>query len=250
MAAACAVGQTARVGKNAVEIRGQRQDVYYLPARNLPKGAPNTGIVFAPGDGGWRGFATEVADTMASWGHDVYGIDTKRYLESFTTGKPALDEKLIMADMGRLGKWALQGLSRKLIFVGWSEGAALGVLALVPPDNKKLYRGLAVIGLPQRGEMGWRGAGNVTYTTKKEPGEPMFSVGPFLPEIPPAPFFMVQSTGDEYTPVDLAKKLFADAREPKMLKFIDARNHRFDGNRDGFFQALRNGIDWIGNNSQ
>jgi hypothetical protein len=210
--------QPVRSGKNAMYIRGQRQDVYYMPARNLPKGALNVAVVFVPGDGGWRGWAT---------------------------GHATLDEKQLMADMGAFGRWAQQGLDRKLIFVGWSEGAGLGVLALVPPENKKVYRGLAVFGLPERAAMGWRFADNMTWITKRDPDEPMFATGPFLPEITPAPIFVLQSTGDEWTSVAVAKKLFADAREPKLLKFIDARNHRFDGNRDEFLQALHDGIDWI-----
>lgn len=245
--AAMALGaQAPQAGKNGFDIRGQRQDVYFVKARNLPPGALNTAIVFAPGDGGWRGFAIEIAETMSSWGHDVYGLDTKRYLESFTTGRATLNEKQIMADMGALGRWARQGLSRRVVFVGWSEGAGLGVLALAPPENRKIYRGLALIGLPERAVMGWRWADNITYITKKEPNEPSFPTGAFLPEIAPAPVVMVQSTNDEYTPVSLAKRLFAGAREPKLLKFVDASNHRFEGNRDGLFQALRDGLAWIG----
>jgi dienelactone hydrolase len=243
----CTAADQARPGKNAVDIRGQRQDVYYLPARNLPAGAPPVAIVFAPGDGGWRGLAIEIAEAMASWGHEVYGIDTKRYLQSFTPGKATLNEKQITGDMAALGRWSLQGLSRKLIFVGWSEGAGLGVLALATPENRDLYQGLAAVGLPERAEMGWRWADNVTYITKKDPDEPMFAVGPLLAAIAPAPFFLLQSTGDEYTPPEVAKRLFAGAREPKRLEFIDARNHRFDGNHDGFYKALREGITWLGN---
>ncbi|HVX67036.1 MAG TPA: alpha/beta hydrolase [Bryobacteraceae bacterium] len=245
----CAAAERARPGKNALEIRGQRQEVYYLPARNLPTGPAPPAILFAPGDGGWRGLAVEIAETMASWGHPVFGIDTKRYLESFTQGKATLNEKQITDDMAEVGRWAIQGLPGKLIFVGWSEGAGLGVLALGAPENRLLYQGLIAVGLPERAEMGWRWADNITYITKKDPDEPMFATAPLLGAIAPAPLYVLQSTGDEYAPPEVTKRIFAGARQPKRLEFVEAHNHRFDGNRDAFYKALREGIGWIGNGS-
>jgi dienelactone hydrolase len=243
----CACAQTAKPGKNAVTIRGQRQDVYYLPARAPARDGPC--VLFAPGDGGWRGFAVDIAQTVASWGYEVTGFDTKRYLESFTTRQSTLDPPQVMADMKSFGDWAAQVTRRPVIFVGWSEGAALGVLALAAPANKKVYRGLATIGLTQTAELGWRLADDITYITKKNPNEPMFSTTPYLPMIAPLPLFMIDSTGDEYTPAPVSKQLFAAARDPKKYSLIEARNHRFDGNRDAFFNSLREGLAWVAQQS-
>jgi dienelactone hydrolase len=227
------------VGALAVGLGGAADRA--RPAKN----APQTAIVFAPGDGGWRGFALDIGAAMASWGYDVYGVDTKRYLESFTSGKNTLNQQQIIGDMAAFGRWAGEGRTRKLVFVGWSEGAGLGVLALAAPGNRGIYQGLAAIGLPERAEMGWRWADNITYVTKKEPDEPMFATGPLLGSIAPAPFFLLQATGDEYTTPELARRMFAGARDPKRIQIIEARNHHFDGNHDAFFAALREGIAWI-----
>ena len=49
-------------------LRGQREDVYYYPAAGAARGK----ILFAPGDGGWRGFAIDIAQTLAGWGYAAY----------------------------------------------------------------------------------------------------------------------------------------------------------------------------------
>jgi type IV secretory pathway VirJ component len=102
-AAACAGAQTSHVGPNSVEIRGRRQDVHYLAGHDVTADAAHNPVLFVAGDGGWTGFGLEVASTLASWGHDVYGFDTRRYLESFTGGGTALTENQVMEDMGQLG---------------------------------------------------------------------------------------------------------------------------------------------------
>jgi len=49
-------------GKNSVVIRGQRQKLYFYPGAGA---APHHKILFAPGDGGHRGFAIKIAENLA-----------------------------------------------------------------------------------------------------------------------------------------------------------------------------------------
>lgn len=237
LAAAC-YAQNAKPGRNTFEVRGQKQDIYYLPAAGDSKGT----VLYAPGDGGWRGFGITIAKTIASWGYDVYGIDTKRYLESFT-GDTTLKEPEAMADFRTIGRWA--GKGSKVTMAGWSEGAGLGLLAGAPEENKTVFDGVIAISLGESSVLGWRMIDNLTYITKKEPNEPHFSSLPYLPKIAPLPFVMIHASGDEYTPVDTARKLFAAAREPKRFSLINAKNHRFDGAKDDFFRTLREGLEWV-----
>src|SRR6185295_8774725 len=74
-------------GRNSAWVRSQAQDIYFYPAQGALRGS----VLFVPGDGGWRGFAIDIAQVIAQGGYDVYGLDTKRYLESFT-GRTALRE--------------------------------------------------------------------------------------------------------------------------------------------------------------
>jgi dienelactone hydrolase len=228
--------------KLPLSIRGQPQDIYVYPST---AGASVGRVIFAPGDGGWRGMAVAIAETMASWGYDVYGLDTKHYLESFTKGKTALRETDAMADMRTVAEAVRKSPEDRVIFAGWSEGAGLSVLAGVPEENKKVFRGVVVIGLTETAVLGWRWVDNITYVTKKNADEPRFATGLYLPKIAPLPFFMIHSSGDEFTDVALAKRLFGAAREPRRFWLVEAKDHRFDGNRDDFFRALREGLGWM-----
>lgn len=231
--------QSAVPGKNDFALRGKRQDIYFFPAR----GGQNAGtVLFAPGDGGWRGFAITIAEAAAAWGYDVYGIDTKRYLESFT-GATTLSVNDVMADFAMLAGWA--GKGRKVAVVGWSEGAGLGLLAAASAPNHKILSGLVAIGLGESSVLGWRAVDNLTYITRREPNEPHFPSLPYLPKMAPLPLVMIHSDGDEYTAADAVRRMFEAAREPKRFSLIRAGNHRFDGGRDAFFRALREGLEWI-----
>jgi dienelactone hydrolase len=232
----------AKGGKTPVTVRGQSQDVYVYPADG---GQSKGKILFAPGDGGWRGFAVTVAETMAAWGYDVYGLDTKRYLESFTTAKSALQDAQVMADMRAVAEAIRKTPAERPIFVGWSEGAGLGVLAGGPEENKKVFRGVVAIGLTGETVLGWRWVDNATYVTKRRPDEPAVATSSYMQRIAPLPLLMIHSSGDEYTDVPQARKLLDAAREPKRFSLVEAQNHRFDGNQDGFFRTLREGLDWV-----
>ena len=237
------IAQTPNAGKNTIIIRGERQDVYFYPAEGQLN-HPNSKILFAPGDGGWRGFAITVAKIVASWGYDVYGLDTKRYLESFTD-RSTLKETDVMADFQRIAYWITQKSDERVILVGHSEGAGLCLLAAASDENKKSFSGLVSIGLSESSILGWRLLDDITYITKKIPNEPTFESVNFLPKVSPLPILMIQSSQDEYVSAEAARKLFSNAREPKRFLLIKSQNHRFDGNTDEFFRALREGIEWI-----
>jgi fermentation-respiration switch protein FrsA (DUF1100 family) len=233
--------QTPAPGKNTPVVRGQAQEIYFYPATGTRL---NRKILFAPGDGGWRGFAVTIAQTMASWGYDVYGLNTKRYLMSFT-GKTTLRETDVMNDFRQLAHWMGAGESERITLVGWSEGAGLCLLAAASRENKTIFNGLIAVGLAESTVLGWRWIDNLTYITKKEPNEPKFLSADYLPAVAPLPLVMLQSSQDEYISIDAARRLFSIATEPKRFQLIEARNHRFDGNTDEFFKALREGLEWI-----
>lgn len=230
-------------GRNSVAIRGQTQDVYFYPATGGSSG-PLKRILFAPGDGGWRGWAVTIAQTMSAWGYDVYGLDTKRYLTSFT-GKTTLSEADVMNDFRQLAEWMTGRSGERVILVGWSEGAGLALLAAASTENKKTFSGVITFGLAEAGVLGWRWIDDLTYITKRPPKEPRFQTAKFVAQVAPLPLVMLHSSRDEDVSVDVARQLFWLARDPKQLAIIDAKNHRFDGNQDEFFRRLREGVQWI-----
>jgi hypothetical protein len=69
-------------GKQVVTIRGHLQEIHFYPAQGT--GQNHGKILFFPGDGGWQGFAITITEQFVKAGYDVYCIDTRRYLQSFT----------------------------------------------------------------------------------------------------------------------------------------------------------------------
>jgi dienelactone hydrolase len=231
-------------GLNGVTLRGRLQNVYLLPAAGTAGRAAGT-VLYLPGDGGWRGFAVEIAKSIASFGYDVYAWDTKQYLESFTDRRGALKEGDVAEDFRFVAQWASQEQRDRVIACGWSEGAGLALLAAASPDNKSVIRGLLAIGLPEYGALGWRLADNLTYLTKKVPNEPQFSSLPQMPKVAPLPLAMIYSTRDEYVAQQRARQLHDAASPPKRMFLVEARDHRFAGNQADFFKALREALAWI-----
>ena len=237
-------GQALRDGKNTVMLRGQPQDVYFYPAEGTVRGTARK-LLFLPGDGGWRGFAIDMAKAAAACGYDTYGWDIKRYLEGFTSGSSTLRESDVMADSQTLAQWITQGKSETVTLAGWSEGAGLGLLAAAAAANKHTFTGMVAIGLPEDAFLGWKWSDNITYLTKKDPDEPKFNTLPYVDKVAPLPLAMIHSGQDEYISLEAARKLFEGAAQPKRFWLIKAKNHRYDGNREDFFRALREALEWV-----
>lgn len=233
-------------GKNALVIRGQQQDIYFYPAANGAQNAPK--VLFLCGDGGWNGFALDIAADLAKNGYDVYGFDTQHYLESFTTDKGALSEQDVMNDLGEVAKWIQTRWRERITLVGWSEGAGLVVCAAASPDHKSSYSGVVTFGLPDKTELGWSWRDDVTYVTGNDPDEPMLDTIKYLPQVAPLPLAVIHSSGDQFTTNEMAQKMLAAAGDPKQFKIVQADNHRFDGNTDGFFKTLRESLLWTNSN--
>ena len=230
-------------GKNALVLRGQLQDVYFYPAQGAPANAPK--VLLLCGDGGWEGLSLTIAAEMAKSGYDVYGFDTKRYLESFTTRGATLKDHDVQQDRQLVGKWIRTRWRERITLVGQSEGAGLAVLAAASPDNRDLFSGVITIGLSRTAELGWTLRDDITYVTHADPNEPMAQVTDYLTKITPLPICMIQSSVDEVVSQQEAESLFGAAQQPKLSEIVPARNHGFGGNLAGLSQALREGLAWV-----
>ncbi len=227
-------------GRNSAWVRGQAQDVYFYPAKVSFRGS----VLFVPGDGGWHGFAIDVAQVLSKGGYDVYGLDTRRYLESFT-GKTALSETDVMHDFRDIGAWINQGRQAKISLVGWSEGAGLCLLGAASPEGKTLFTGLITLGLPENNVLGWRLLDYLPWITKATPNEPQFRSIDYIRRVTPLRLWMLQSTTDEYVPLAKSRELFTAASEPKRFSAIEASSHRFDGNQKEVFRLIQEGLQWL-----
>ena len=234
------VVQAALAQDNDVVIRGEKQQFYHY----APTGTRlNKAVLFVPGVRGWAGWAITIARALASSGYDVYGLDTKVYLDGFTRAG-GLTETDVMNDFRLLGELVARRSGAPVTLIGWSEGAGLGVLAAADRRNPSAFDGLVAFGLSDENAIAWHWADNLMSLVTK-PNEPTFKASDYIARIAPLPFFLIQSSHDQEPPVDEAKRLFGLAREPKSFVLVEARNHRFDGNQEEFLRTLRDGLQWV-----
>jgi uncharacterized protein len=231
-----------REGLNDVALRGHRIEVYYQP--HAPGATLRGKVIFAPGDGGWRGAAVAMGAAMASWGYDVFAIDTRNYLKSFTA-TTTLQQRDVAGDFYLLAEWAAPQPGERVLLVGWSAGAGLVVLAAASPKYQSQYAGVLTLGLGDRNVIGWRWQDDLTYLTKRPADEPTFSCLAVMPRVAPVPLVMLQSSRDEYVSAQESHQLFEAAQEPKRYFMIQAQNHRFDGNLQEFYRRLEDALQWV-----
>jgi dienelactone hydrolase len=223
----------------SLAIRGRPQSIALLPSARDHDRA----VLFLPGDGGWRGLAITIAQTICQWGYDVYGFDTKRYLEGFTGGDKSLSADEMRQDLRQVIDWVRSGGARSITVLGWSQGAGMAVLAA--RERPTGVDGVLTLGLPESAVLGWNWKDSLAVLARREPDEPHFPVRPHLPAVSPTPLWMIHGSLDEYTTPAVASSLYAVAKEPKRIIEIEGGNHRFDGRRDQLFQALREGLEWV-----
>jgi len=224
-------------------IRGAVQ-TFYIFSPATAKDTPPA-IVVISGDGGWHGFIIEIAQYLADRGHTVVGVDSKAYLESLCKPK-ALGPAQVTGDFGLIAQFAkAQSGSKAVILVGWSEGAGLAVLGGLGPGLRADLRGVVAIGLPELNELAWRWSDAVIYVTHKVPNEPTFNSKDYVGRLAPVPFMSIQSTHDEFVPVETARDIFARAQEPKQLAMIEAESHHFGGQLPAFWKALDRAFAWF-----
>jgi pimeloyl-ACP methyl ester carboxylesterase len=241
MSSVFSFADAAKPGKNKVNVRGQAQDIYYFPAN---RGVSHGKVLFAPGDGGWRGFAIDIARQLQNAGYDVYGLDTRHYLQSFADGG-GLKTSDIPRDFGQLAQWIRQGSKEPVLLVGWSEGAGLALVAASDPQNKTVFAGVVAIGMAEKNILAWRWSDTWAEIAKSVPNEPTFLSAQFVGQVAPLPLFVIASSHDEYAAEQVTRALFAQARQPKKLVIVDAKDHKYSGNTDNFFRTLKDALNWI-----
>lgn len=240
---------------DTVVIRGRTQTVHLYGSRG--SGDP---VIVSSGDGGWIHLGPHVAETLAASGFFVVGLDTKAYLESFTSGPTTLRLEDEPGDYRTLADYAApwgqseqsrqsgqsrHGPSTKPILIGVSEGAGLSALAATDPKTRQAIAGVIALGLPKVNELGWRWKDSLIYVTHGVPNEPTFTTASVMSKLSATPFAVIHSTRDEFVSVAEARKILESAQEPKTLWIVEAADHRFSGNLAEFHQRLLEAIDWV-----
>ncbi len=212
-----------------------------------PGGDP---VIVSSSDGGWVRLAPHIATVLAAQGFFVVGLDSKAYLESFTSATTTLSIEDEPADYRVLADFAAHGTARKPILIGVSEGAGLSVLAATDPQTKAAIAGVIAVGLPDLTELGWRWKDSLIYLTHGVPNEPTFRTSAVIGKVAPVPIGVIHSTHDEFFSVADVEKLFAGLQDPKKLWVVNAADHRFSDNLAEFDRRLVEAVAWLKQNAQ
>jgi pimeloyl-ACP methyl ester carboxylesterase len=242
-ACVCALAPAALIpGWNEVRIRDVAQDVLRIPAHSPRQSAS---VLFLPGDGGWRGAAKDIAQAIAGSGYEVYVWDTKRYLASFTRGKSTLREEQIASDFAAMRVALGSTTNERFVLLGWSQGAAMSVVAGASQEGKNAFAGVIALALPDAGVLGWRWRDNLCYLTGGTPKEPTFRTEPYLSRLAPLPTAVIQAGRDKFTPQAVSRRLLSHLRHPRRIRTLEEAEHDFDPERNRLFDQLRQSLDWI-----
>ena len=210
-------------------------------------------VLYASGDGGWRGAAVDMFHHIATAGYGTIGFSSRAFLKvERPRGVPMTTAQLVaeyeqILNRGR----SVLGLapSSRALVTGWSRGAALAVLAASEPDAQSDYLGVIAIGLSDSENLTIDGPDDESDDGSPAPA-PETRRGAFdtyarIAHLAPLPCAVIQASRDNYLPADRARRLFGQDTPMRRFYTIEARNHRFSGGKAGFNAALLDAIHWI-----
>lgn len=225
-----AVSQRVILGARSVTVHLQRGDAAH----------DGSLVLYATGDGGWRGKDRDVFRQMAAWGYTLAGFSAPEYLEHLSGEGGTTTPARLGLDMARLIDVTRDALlmphSVSVTLVGVSRGADLMVVAAGQPGLRDDLAGVVAMGLTREEE----------YVRRGRQPEAALELYAYLPRLGDLPLSVIQSTRDRYLPAAEARVLFGSDSPVRRLSAVDARNHSFAGARPRLYALLRDSLAWVG----
>ncbi len=231
--------------------------IYHHPLElrfSKPKSSSNGDIliVYATGDGGWRGLDEKLFEWISSWNYPVVGFSSKSYLKNLEYVRDTTTPRRLVRDFETIIGFAEQELalpkSTRIILVGLSRGAGLDIVAAGQGGLQANLAGVVAVALTKEEE-------HVSYHRRHRRAQPdqpkreklIIQTYQYLLRISSAPIAVIQSTHDGYLPASAARTLFGPDTELKRLVAIPAKNHRFTGGRLDLYKETKTALAWICN---
>jgi pimeloyl-ACP methyl ester carboxylesterase len=199
-------------------------------------------LVYATGDGGWRGKDREVYTQLESWGYTAVGFSAPEYLRHL----PGVDgddgtttPERLSQDYAEIIASARHSLqipdSEPVILVGVSRGADLAVVAAGQPGLQPQLGGVVVMALTKEEE----------YVRRRRRPTVPIDLYPYLSRLGDLPLVVIQSTRDNYLNAEDARALFGEDTAVRQFHAVEADNHSFGGARPLLYETLRRALDWV-----
>ena len=205
-------------------------------------------LVYATGDGGWRGKDVDVYRQLISYDYPLVGFSAPEYLKHLGKSKTTRPGPLA-ADYERIITTAKAALAlpaeTAVILVGVSRGADLAVVAAGQGVLRHELVGVVAVGLTKEEEYVRRFRRRAVGSGPPERVAMMVQLYDYLPRLGPVPLSVIQSTHDNYLPAADARTLFGPDTSRRQLHPIESRNHSFTDARRQLYEMMHASIEWV-----
>lgn len=205
-------------------------------------------VLFATGDGGWRGKDKQAFERMTAWGYPLAGFSAPSYLRHLVRHLHETTPRDVAHDYMRLIRLAKTrlGLPERTptVLVGVSRGAGLAVAAAGEPELQPALAGVVAVALTREEEYVHR-LKRPKHEPKADPELVMLDNYDYLPRLRNLPLSIIQSTNDEYLPAEEARRLLGPDSALRELHPIQARNHSFADAREPLYRQLQASLAWV-----
>jgi len=197
-------------------------------------------LIYATGDGGWRGKDLDLFNHLAEWGYPMAGFSAPEYYKHLRGDEETTTPARLARDYEAIIDAATRELmlpaSTPVILVGVSRGAGLSVVAAGQQAIQPSLDGVVVMGLTKEEE-------HVRWRRRRQSTE--LAIYDYLPRLASLPLAVIQSTRDNYLPAEQARTLFGADTDRRQFHAIDAKNHSFSGARPALYETLRSSLEWV-----
>lgn len=208
-------------------------------------------IIYATGDGGWRGLDEEIYNWISTWDYPVAGFSSKGYLKNLGYISNTTTPRRLVGDFEAIIGLAERKLelsqNTPVILVGLSRGAGLAVVAAGQGELKTRLAGVVAIALTKEEEHVVHYRDRRGNSSAETPMRELVEIKTYeyLPRLAGFPVMVIQSSHDGYLPADAARALFGPDTELRKFRAVQARNHRFSGGCGTLYKDTRESLAWI-----
>ena len=229
-----------------VQFRNRELPVHYV--QPVVDRHPGYFVVFATGDGGWRGPSTAVFQHLAERGYVMAGLSSPEVLNRAQRPNRRFTPTQATANLANLFAAIRRTLgvdsSASMIVVGFSRGASIVAYTAM---NQRLRVGLGgsiAIALTREDEYVRAPTGRRRRELKSD-DQGRLALYPSLAEVTGTRLAVIQSTRDHYVPAEESRELLGPDTPERRVYAVDARNHLFTGGREELLRDLDDALGWI-----
>ena len=206
-------------------------------------------VLFATGDGGWRGKDKAAFEQMTRWGYPLAGFSAPSYIQHLVKHEHTTTPADVARDFAEIIGVAERDLlmppyGARTLLVGVSRGAGLVVAAAGEPSLQPSLVGVVAVALTREEEYVHR-LRRPRRRPQADPELVMLDNYEYLPRLRRLPLSIIQSTHDDYLPAEEARRLLGPDTALRQLHPIPSKNHSFTDAREQLYEQMQASLAWV-----